>query len=197
MSRTDHHFRPPFCPNPRCVHHRRAGGLWRWSRAGFHARRAEPRLVQRFRCRTCGRSFSEQTFRTSYWLKRPELLPQVYRLMRGCSGYRQSARILGCAHATVLNQARRLGRHCLLFQHRHAPPRAPTEPLVLDGLRTFELSQYWPFDLNCVVGSESHFLHGFNAAQLRRSGTMTTRQKARRAELERLRGKPHPRATEH
>jgi hypothetical protein len=99
------------------------------------------------------------------------------------------------AHSTVLNQARRLGRHCLLFQLRHAPPGPPEEALVLDGLRGFEWSQYWPFDLNQVVGRPSHFVYGFNLAPLRRSGSMTARQKRRRKELERVHGRPDPQAT--
>jgi len=95
----------------------------------------------------------------------------------------------------VLNQARRLGRHCLLFQQLKAPPGPPTEPLVLDGLRTFEFSQYWPMDLNVVVGADTHLIEGFNHAQLRRSGTMTARQKKKRERLEQRHGKPAPQAT--
>jgi hypothetical protein len=98
-------------------------------------------------------------------------------------------------HSTVLNQARRLGRHCLLFQHHHAPPGPPEEPIVLDGLRSFELSRYWPFDLHHAVGAHSHFVHGFNLAPLRRSGSMTSRQRRRRALLEKRHGRPDPQAT--
>ena len=136
-------FRPPFCPRPQCKFHEPQPG-WHFVRDGFHSRRAEPTCVQRFRCLHCRRNFSSQTFRTTYYLKRPELLPQVFRSMGSCASYRQTADVLGCAHSTVLNQARRLGRHCLLFQHLNAPPGPPTEPLVLDGLRTFEFSQFWP-----------------------------------------------------
>ena len=187
-------FRPPCCPDPRCdFHHRRFG--WPWVRDGFHRRRAAPHLVQRFRCLACGRSFSTQTFRTTYWLKRPDLQKKIFRQASACSGFRQIAATLDCAHSTVLNQSRRLGRHCLLFQHLKAAPRPPTEPLVLDGLKTFELSQFWPCDLNHVTGAETHFIDGFNIAPLRRSGTMTDRQKKKRELLEQEHGKPDPQAT--
>jgi transposase-like protein len=187
-------FRPPFCPEPKCPHHERSLG-WRYARDGIHRRRAEPTRVQRYRCLHCGRSFSSQTFRTTYYLKRPELQPAIFRQMGACSGYRQTARVLGCAHSTVLNQARRLGRHCLLYQHRKAPPRAPTGPLVLDGLRSFEFSQYWPMDLNLVIGGNDHFIEGFNHAQLRRSGAMTEHQRKKRRKLENTHGRPEPQAT--
>ena len=127
-------FRPPSCPNPRCLHHHERAG-WRWVLSGSYRRQAPPHRVQRFRCRRCHRAFSVQTFRTTYWLKHPELQPAILRQLGACSSYRQVADVLGCAHSTVLNQARRLGRHCLLFQHHRAPPGPPDEPLVLDGLR--------------------------------------------------------------
>jgi hypothetical protein len=66
--------------------------------------------------------------------------------------------------------------------------------LVLDGFRTFESGQYWPFDLNLLVGA-SHYVYGFNDAELRRSGTMRPSQRAKRAEFEAVYGRPHPQAT--
>jgi transposase-like protein len=188
-------FEPPHCPNPRCRHHRRTV-TWRWHRDGWHRRKAAPHRVRRFRCRTCGRRFSSQCFRTTYWLKRPQLLPEILLQLNEGSGLRQVARRLGVAHSTVLNQVRRLGRHCLLFEQLHGPKGPPTESVVLDGLESFEMSQFWPFDLNAVVGSRSHHVRGFNAAELRRSGRMTAAQRRRRAELGERHGRPDPRATE-
>jgi hypothetical protein len=75
------------------------------------------------------------------------------------------------------------------------PTHCPREPIVLDGFRTFEHSQYWPMDLNLVVG-QSLFVYGFNDAELRRSGTMRPKQRAKRLELERKFGRPDPYATQ-
>ena len=187
-------FEPPFCPNERCLHHRVPTG-WHWVRDGWHHRRFPPERVRRFRCRRCGRCFSSQTFRTTYWLKRPDLQEPIFESLVACVAYRQEARGLGVAHSTVLNQVRRLGRHCLLFEREHAPPAPPDEPLVLDGLRSFAHGQHSPHDLNHVVGQRTHYVYGFNLAPLRRSGTMTERQKRRRAELEERHGRPDPQAT--
>jgi len=104
------------------------------------------------------------------------------------------AREAGVAHATIQRLLEHLGRHCLLLHERLRPRSAPSEPLVLDGFRTFEFGQYWPFDLNLLVGT-SHFVYGFNDAELRRSGTQTPRQRVRRQELEAAHGHPNPQAT--
>jgi len=49
-------------------------------------------------------------------------------------------------------------------------------------------------DLNLIVGP-SHFVYGFNDAELRRSGTMRPAQRAKRAWLEARFGRPDPQAT--
>ncbi len=161
---------------------------------GFFFRQRAPRQVQRYRCSHCGRNFSSQTFSTRYWLRRPDLLSPTFHRLVACSGFRQIAREFEVSHSTIRGLSDRLGRHCLLYHEQLRPP-CPAEPLVLDGFRTFEHSQYWPMDLNLVVGP-SLFVYGFNDAELRRSGTMRPQQRARRTELEEQFGRPDPRATE-
>ncbi|HKC52972.1 MAG TPA: hypothetical protein VKF60_19450, partial [Myxococcota bacterium] len=70
-------FTPPRCPNPGCKFHLDTRG-WRWRRKGFFTRTAAPSRIQRFLCVHCRRSFSSQTFSTTYWLKRPELLARIF-----------------------------------------------------------------------------------------------------------------------
>jgi len=194
MSGTSPPFRPPFCPNPKCDS-RKNPLSWRYHKKGFFLRDAKPHRIQRYRCTHCHRYFSSQTFSTTYWLRRGHLLEAVFHRLVSCSGIRQIARETGVSHSTIRRLSDRLGRHCLLFHEQMRPKSGPTEPLVLDGFRTFEHSQYWPMDLNLVVGT-SLFLYGFNDAELRRSGTMRPSQAAKRLILEKTYGRPDPSATE-
>lgn len=191
------HFRPrrpSFCPNARCKS-RKNPLTWRYVKKGFFFRDRAPKKIQRYRCTQCNRSFSSQTFAVDYWLRRPDLLGPTFHRLVSCSGFRQIAREFGVSHSTIRGFSDRLGRHCLLFQEKMRPANCPQEPIALDGLRTFEHSQYWPMDLNIVVG-QSLFVYGFNDAELRRSGSMRPKQKVRRIELEEKFGRPDPRATE-
>jgi hypothetical protein len=152
--------------------------------------------VQRYRCLQCRRRFSAQTFRTSYWLKRPELLAPVFWRLLGGSGFRQIAREFGVSPSTPLTHSARLGRHCWLV-HEQLRPRGPVgEPLALDSFISFELSQYHPTAFHLAAGQHSHFLYGFTDSELRRSGRMSRRQRRTRAQLEARHGRPHPRAVE-
>jgi len=186
---------PPFCPNPPCRYHGDPRG-WRFIRRGVFLRQARPRRIARYQCSHCGRSFSSQTFSTTYWLKRPDLLTTLWHRLLGCTGYRQIARALGVSPTTVLRQTERLGRHCLLFHERHRPKHPLAEPLAVDGFETFEFSQYTPVHFHTAVGRVSHFFYGFTDSELRRKGRMTPAQRRRREALEQRLGRPDPRSIE-
>ncbi len=187
---------PPFCPNPDCPHHRPGAGPWRWRRDGTYRRRTAPIRIQRFQCCHCRRHFSSQTFRPTYWLKRPELLEPLFFRALACSALRQIAREVDASPSTLMGQLARLGRHCLLFSHCQRPRGPVAEPLVADGFQSFEFSQDHPFYLNLVAGRRSHFLYALTESELRRSGRMTPAQRHRRARWEARLGRPDPRAIE-
>ena len=188
-------FRPPHCPRTDCRFHT-CGLGWRWVRYGSFTRRCLPRVIPRFRCNHCRATFSSQTFSTTYYLKRPELLePIAHRLLAG-SGLRQITREARCAHSTVMGQAARLGRHALLALAACRPPDPVPEPLVIDGFESFAHSQYQPLHLHLVVGATSHFVYGFTCSPLRRKGRMTARQRIRRHQIEARHGRPDPKAIE-
>src|SRR5262245_2993294 len=195
MSTTASPQAPPFCPNPGCRFHATPIG-WRVVRDGFYDRRTAPARIQRYRCRHCRRRFSEQTFRTTYWLRRPQLLGAVLSGLVSCACLRQLARALEASPQTVLLHANRLGRHCLLFHEQHRPKGPLVEPLALDGFQSFEYSQFHPTWYHVVAGRRSHFFYGFTDSELRRSGRMTPRQRRTRAWLEQRHGRPHPRSIE-
>lgn len=186
---------PPHCPNSVCHYHKPGNTLWRWEKFGFYVRKSDGRRVQRFRCDTCRRTFSTQTFSPTYWLKRPDLLRPVFWRLVGCSGFRQIAREFDISPQTVLGLSARLGRHCLLYFQQHRPRRIP-EAVAFDSFQSFEYSQDHPTLYHFVTGQASHFTYGFTESELRRSGTMTEEQKERRARIEAALGRPDPRSTE-
>src|SRR2546425_11488548 len=185
---------PPHCPNPQCHFHRYDLHLWRFVKDGFFSRRARPRRIQRYRCDTCRRHFSTQTFSLSYWSKRPELLEPLFHHLVACSGYRQIARMYRVSPQTILGLTARLGRHCQLV-HEELRPRGPVqEPLALDSFESFEFSQYHPTSFHLVAGQRSHYFYGFTESELRRKGSMTPGQRLRRARLDASLGRPDPRS---
>lgn len=188
-------WRPPHCPNPNCEYHNEFRSSWRYKRKGYYLRECCPRRVQRYACLHCHRTFSTQTFSTTYWLKRPELLPRIFAMTVGCMANRQISRALRCAHSSVTGQIARLGRHSLLFQARDLEKITVNE-VVIDGFESFEWSQYFPFHHNVAVDPNTGFFLFHTDSPLRRKGRMTDYQKRRRAQLEDLYPRAHPKAVE-
>jgi transposase-like protein len=177
-------FVPRHCPWPECTEHHASSSAapFRFHRHGYYRRKSAPRKIPRFRCLTCERTFSRQTFSTTYYAKRPKLLPMVAMLLQASACDRQIARTLGCAHSTVGRAAARLGRHCLLLLTRALREVAPVrEPLVIDHFESFELSQDLPFGIGIVVGHRSWFVYALDPAIHGRGGRLTEEQKKRLA----------------
>jgi transposase-like protein len=198
MDRTSATFVPPHCPRSRCRYHCNATG-WRWIRYGHYTRASDPRVVNRYRCKHCGATFSEQTFSTTYYLKKPGVQEPLLHRLTTCACFRQMARELRCAHSTLVRQAGRVARHCYLVLRdlqAQLAARGVHEPLVIDGFESFAFSQFHPLHLNLVVGAESLFVYGFTHSRLRRKGSMTAKQRRRRAAIEAGHGRPDPKAIE-
>ena len=71
---------------------------------------------------------------------------------------------------------------------------SPFVDIVIDGLVTFEYSQYHLYEILAAVDRNSSFFIHFAEAERRRSGTMTAYQKKRREMLEAYHRRPDPQA---
>lgn len=182
-------FHPVFCPWPGCAQHARRSEGFLYRRHGRY-RRLSGVLVPRFRCLTCLRTFSQQTFAFSYYLKRPELSGPIAKGLVAGSAHRQIARSVGCHHSTVTRRSRRLGRHALLLHQRAVGELTLREPVILDDFDSYAGSQYFPCTLPTATGAESWFVYGSAFARERRRGHMSPDQRRRRGRLETRYGRP-------
>jgi transposase-like protein len=169
---------------------------WPFKRSGYFRRQTAPRRIQRFTCLHCGRSFSTQTFSTTYWQKRPDLDRLIFTKVTGCMANRQIARDLQVAPSTIDRHVARLGRHCFLFHQKLIEGTPPPGEVVIDGFESFEFSQYFPIHHHVAVEKHTDFFIYFTDSPLRRKGRMTGYQKKRRTELEETLGRPDPKAIE-
>jgi transposase-like protein len=162
-------FHPPFCPWPECSAHRGpSAGFQRW---GSYRKPKDPARIPRFRCRACERTCSRQTFSSSYYLKRRELLVSVAGGLAACSAHRQIARSFHCSKTTVTRMAERLGRHAILFHARCLERiQAVAEPVVHDHFETFIGRQDHALGVGTAVGATSWFVYDVDPAPHRGSG---------------------------
>ena len=176
---------PTFCPNPRCPHHHdEHEEYWGcWTPIGFYSTLVVG-IVRRFKCRSCGKTFSERTFSLDYYTKRILDYREIHRAISQSESPSSIARHLACSIDSVQNRADRLARSCLALHTRLVDSMKVNEALVADGFESFDKSQFFPNNLNLLLGKQSQFLFGVTHTTLRRKGRMTEKQKLIRLHYE-------------
>lgn len=177
---------PVFCPNPACPCHQhdttRHDDSW-WIKNGWHMTAVVGR-VPRFKCCFCKKTFSTRTFQLDYYTKKT--IPYKEILERVPSGESVSAiaRNLKCSVGSAQNRIDRLGRNCVALHESLIKGHSLNEDLVADGFESFDRSQYFPNNINILVGKDSQTLYAATHVTMRRKGQMTSSQRKKRMELE-------------
>ena len=133
-------FQPTYCPceDPKCAS--RSG--FQYQRRGHFTRACDGRSVQRFQCKGCKRTFSMQSFRVDYRLRRPALDAKIFRELISKVTQRQIARNRDCDRGLVAHRLELWGKHCQAFHElalRARPKQNPWEGrFLLDELETYE-----------------------------------------------------------
>ena len=180
---------PRFCPYRACSLHT-LSGVRAWS---FPGRWFRPRgfyytdtygWVKRFHCCSCGRSFSESTFRLDYFVKRRLSYQRIEQALTSCSGLRAIGRTLGCSVDSVSNRISRLSRQYISAHSSLITTVRLREPLAADGFQSFAVSQYYPNNIHLLCGADSQLVYDLDYVTIRRTGAMSESQRLMRLALE-------------
>jgi hypothetical protein len=150
-------------------------------------------VVRRFHCHVCNRSFSVQTFRVDYRLKRPGLTAPIFDDFVSKVTQRQSARTLGTTRHTVRRRLLLLARHALDFQNavlkRAGARRSLRGHFQLDELETFELDRRLrPVTMPVLIHERSRFVVYVAAAALAARGNLRPGDLERKRRIEAVEG---------
>ncbi len=167
-----------FCPNPTCEWHQQAPNAAWYHAAGFHATKAFG-LVPRFKCLSCGKTFSTQTFSIDYYAKKAIDYDQLLLRHASSESGRALARSLGVSCGTVANRIDRLARQAAEAQAKLRVLADPSEAVCVDGFVSFDVSQFFPSEITISVTAGSRLVLDLSHATMRRSGTMTAAQRRR------------------
>ena len=152
-------FQPGFCPcdSPEC----RSNPAFQYQRRGSYRRACDGRTVQRFQCKGCKHTFSTQTFRVDYKLRKPALDIPLFLLLISKVTLRQCARDLECDRGTVAQRLKLFGEHCRAFHELRMKARGERGPwqgrFLLDELETYEHNRRLkPVTVPLLVHRPSH-----------------------------------------
>ena len=176
-------FQPPRCPNRSCPNHRRPFRGF-FIRRGYYQPLCRARPVPRFRCRTCKRGFSRQTFRADYCDHKPYLNAQVFLSLATGLGLRQTARNVGLSLRCTELKFRKIARHLRRLNLNLRGPMTFDNELVFDEFETYEGRRNTrPLSVPLLIERDSHFVIWGEAAPIRPRGKMSAgREKALQAD---------------
>ena len=175
------HQPPVRCPNTSCLHHQAPEAGFCTKNGRYHpACRSLP--VPRFRCRSCRKSFSAQTFRVDYRDKLPHHNRLVLELLVGGMSIRQTSRTLGIHNATVQRKAQKFAR-CLQDLHQNLMCELPDRrTYLLDEEESYEQKSIRTVTLPILIEEESWFVVATDVEPIRRlapKGTLRRRRQDR------------------
>ena len=139
---------------------------------------------QRYRCKHCGAVVYANHYSPNHYQHKLFDLQLVASSWVSGSSIRGMAVLFNVSPSTIQRKLEILGRNSLAILSMVTHDACLEEDLVVDGLESFVVSQYFPTNINMVVGKRSQMVYGFNHVVMRRKGRMTERQKVRRAEIE-------------
>jgi len=96
---------PPYCPNVECRNHfpdslNDSAKPWFW-KIGFRVSQTNPLPIQRYKCKHCGRQFSESTFSVNYYSKKVINLKKLMRCLVSGMSVRAMGRFFNCSPNTI------------------------------------------------------------------------------------------------
>lgn len=135
-------------------------------KAGHFFRSSDQRLIQRYKCLTCKRSFSTETKRPCKYQKKRQFNQPVFELL--CSGVslRRSAHLLRLNRKTIVRKFLFLGIYCtdLIEKQRHLFGSHEVQSMVFDDMESFEHTKCKPIAITLAVEEETRLILGFKVA---------------------------------
>jgi transposase-like protein len=140
---------------------------------GFFVRASDQKRIQRFRCKRCGRIFSDATFQECYQQKKRRINPRVYELL--CSGVsqRRSAKLLKVTRKTIARKLIFLAKKIHLENKKHFLRSSLVSEFQFDDLETFEHTKLKPLSVTMAVEKSTRRILGFEVSSMPAKGLLS------------------------
>jgi len=139
---------------------------------GSFTRKSDGKLLQRFRCKACRRTFSLASLSPCYYQKKRHLNGSLFLALVSGVSQRRAALILRVNRKTIVRKFLFLGayaQHFLLEENKKLPK---VSCFQFDDLETFEHSKCKPLSVTMAVEQGSRRVLGFRVARMPAKGLL-------------------------
>ncbi|MDA8792766.1 hypothetical protein N9N67_05940, partial [Bacteriovoracaceae bacterium] len=137
-----------------------------YHKCGSFFRKNDSRVVQKYRCKECGKYYSNATFSDCYRQKKRRVNDLVYKLLCSGNSLRRIAFIVNVDRKTINRKLIFLGlrarRKNLLFLHK----LRPVKHLQFDDLITKEHTKLKPLSVSIAVDTKTRYILGAKVSQI-------------------------------
>ena len=139
---------------------------------GFYRRRCDSKLVQRFRCKSCGKTFSNQTFNHTYRQHKPEINSLIRTTLCSKMSLRRIAKGLKINRKTVVRKFKHLAHVARLNQEHRLAKLEMINFIQMDEMETFEHSKCKPLSIALAVIPGKRIILGAKASEMPAKGPL-------------------------
>lgn len=171
----------PKCPKFQCLCNEKRPKTGHFESHGRFYRKSDSRIVYRWRCTSCKKTFSQATGHPCFGQNKRRVNWPLYRLL--CSGVslRRAAKLLRVHRTTVVRKFRFLADQARLnqskFLKRFEGDVRLTE-IQFDDMETFEHTKFKPLSIAIAVSSRRYIL-GAEVAQMPAKGLLAKRARVK------------------
>ncbi len=155
------------CPNKACA------APQNFCRDGFFRRKDDSKMIQRYRCKTCGERFSAATFSEAFRQKRRRINGSLLKLLSSNVSQRRAAIFLGVNRKTIERRVPFLGKRCRRMNDRFLRKIAGNvHNIQIDDLITKENSKLKPLTVSIAVDEHRRSILGLEVSQIPAFGVL-------------------------
>ena len=135
---------------------------------GTYFRKGDSRIIQRFRCRHCGKRFSKATNSLLFRQRKRRVHTPLKRLLASGNSMRRSAKLLGIDKKTVARKLVLLAKLARLSQANFLK-KLQSNPVIflqVDDLITFEHTKLKPLTVSLAVDKKTRAILGAEVGQI-------------------------------
>ena len=174
-----HGKKVPYCPFPGCLSHGLSPDLRSPVYFGSYYRSSDSRWIQRFRCKSCLRTFSRATLHPNFRQKKRRLNSKLFQLFASGVSQRRAALLLNTSKNTVARKLAFIGNQALIEHQGFVRRRSyKLNEVQFDELETFEHTKMKPISVPLAVDAKSRTILGFQACSMPAKGLLA--EKSRR-----------------
>lgn len=159
-----------FCPNKDCSNHSGTPNDW-FVKIGYYKPKNTNQKTPRYKCKSCGKSFSTHTNKSTAWQKKPEINKMLFKLLVSGVSLRRASQILDVEYNTIVKHFGYLAKQCQELHKEHLKT-IKTSFVMVDEMETFLHARPKALSVPMVVRIKTGEILGFAVAKMPAKGKL-------------------------